>query len=114
MELIKPEVARFEFKDIVFLVRSKATLGDRMAIEALTVGAIQAVKAGGIEGLPKLGREIVKLFVCGWEGVTLDGKAVPYSYDLLVSSFPADIADELMPQLCKFVAANVDVLQQKP
>lgn len=108
MELMKTEVVEFQFRDIKFLFRSKATVGDKYAIEKLIADAL---KARATEAVPRLGKEIIKLFLCGWEGVTLDGKPVACSYELIESSFPAEMADELIPALVKFVRESVDILK---
>jgi hypothetical protein len=108
MEIMKKELADFAFQDIVFHVRTRATVGDKLALEKLSAEAINDIHNGA---LPKMGREVVRIFVDGWTGVTVDGKPAPYSYELLESGLPADIADELMPALCRFVAANVDILK---
>ncbi len=108
MEVMKQEFATCEYKDIKFTFRTKASISDKLAKDKLLA---EALKAGSIEAMPRIGKGIVKMFLHGWEGVTLDGKPVPYSFDTLEHSFPAEIADELMPLLVKFVKDNVDILK---
>ena len=107
MELVKDTPARFEHSDLVLLVKTKASVGDKMAVEQLLANIRNART---IDNLPKTGKELVRLFVVGWEGVTQDGKPVPFQYDLLYSGLPAALADTLMPALYKFIQANVDIL----
>lgn len=109
MELVDEGTVFFEFEDIKIHVRSKASAEDAMQLEALSAEAVQNVHLGK---LPKMGAEIVKMFVTGWTGVTRAGVPVPYSYDAMVKGLPAAKADTFMPALCRFVAANVDILQK--
>lgn len=108
MELLKQELVNFKFKDITFFIRKKASLGDKLFVEALMT---EALSAKSITQIPKIGKNLIRQFVCGWDGVTQDGKAVPYSYEILETGLPAELADELIPQLCQFVANNVDILK---
>lgn len=111
MELMKDELAEFIHKDITFFVRTKANIRDRISLDVLTV---EALKSKTVAEIPRIGKEIVKMFICGWRGVTLNGQPTAYSYELLETGFPAAMANELMPALCRFVAANVDILKSNP
>lgn len=108
MELLKIEIAALKFRDATFFFRTHASIGDKLAVEAIVAGALTAKD---IDSLPKIGMALVKLFMCGWEGVTAEGKIVPFSHALIETSFPAEITDELIPQLVKFVKESVDILK---
>lgn len=109
MELMPLELAEFKFGDAAIQVRTRASVGDKLAVDKLVQ---QAMRSGSIDAMPDLGRAMVRLFVHGWTGVTLGGKPAPYSYELLEGGLPAALADDFMPALCKFVATNVDILKQ--
>ncbi len=108
MELVKNQTATLEFRDMKFYCRVNSSIGDKLKVDALVAGALQAKS---LSELPKIGLGLVKLYLCGWQGVTADGVEVPYSFDLIESSFPAELTDVLMPALVKFVKASVDILK---
>lgn len=108
MELLKLETASLTVQDVTFICRTKSSIGDKLRVDALVAGALQAKS---IEVMPMIGLALVRLFLCGWSGVTLNGEPVPYSFDLIESSFPADMTDILIPALVKFVKESVDILK---
>lgn len=88
MELLKlsDSPARYQWKDVVFIYRTKVTTEDKNAVN--TAGAL--MKDGDIVFDPwDFYRALIKAFVTGWEGVTEGGKPVPYSYDAFLR-LPAD------------------------
>lgn len=110
METLKQTPARFEHSGIALLIKTRASIGDKIEAEAITA---QVAAAKSIMELPKIGRDLVRMFVVGWEGVTADGKPVPFNYGLIYSAFPAELTDTLMPALYQFILANVDILKPK-
>ena len=97
MELLKlnQSPARFPWKDVTFLYRTSVTTQDKFTID--TAGSL--LKDGSIEFHPwELYRALIRTFVVGWEGVTEDGKPVPYSYDAF-SRLPSDPDQDLVLKL---------------
>lgn len=81
MELQKAgESLPFKWKDITFHIRSKALAGDKH--ELVTLGELDG-KGRSVIPQSKLYRKIIERFVISWEGVTEDGKAVPFSVENL-------------------------------
>lgn len=105
MELLKPNEgpARYEWKDgVVFLYRTKVTTEDKYAVD--TAG--QLMKDGTIQFNPwDFYRSLIKVFVIGWEGVTVDGKPAPYSYDAF-SRLPADPDQDIVMKLAIKIAQD--------
>ena len=105
MKIPDEQVAAFPAgQGAVVFVRCRADALDKVLFEALTKSAARALIAGEN---PKLSRDLARLFVCGWAGVTFEGYAVPYSWQLLEAVFPNDVLAELH----KFVAQSVDILK---
>ena len=105
MELLKQEIAEFKFRDVVFKVRTKATIADALLMNYLLENC--RTKEGAMDS----GKELPRLFIVGWEGVKRCGEPVPFDYDLIYSEFPAEMCNEMIPALYKFVTENVDVLK---
>ncbi len=108
MELMKEGMSEFKFRDITFWCRTSASLADQLAKDALMA---EALSSKSIDKMPKIGLGLIKIFIFDWDGVTRDGAKVPYSFDLMLSSFPAEMANELLPGLIKFVKESVDILK---
>ena len=115
MELLKKERAELKIADVCLFVRTRATIADKLALERIESRGAARLRAGdgSAEVLAWMGEQMARLFVDGWSGVTVDGQAVPYSFDRLMDGFPAAMAAELIPKLSQFIAENVDVLKSK-
>ncbi len=97
MELLKlnESPARFPWKDVVFLYRTKVTTEDKFAIDM----AGTVMKDGRVEfTVTEFYRTLVKTFVIGWEGVTDGAKPVPYSYDAF-TRLPSDPDQDVLFKL---------------
>jgi hypothetical protein len=98
MELLKPNdgPAKYEWKDgVVFLYRTKVTTEDKYNVD--TAGSL--MKDGAIQFNPwDFYRALIRQFVTGWEGVTENGKPVPYSYDAFMR-LPADPGQDIVMKL---------------
>jgi len=105
MELDPGTVVLFHVDDAVVFVRAKANELDHVLFDALMKRATRELIAGGT---PSLSRDLAKLFVCGWDGVSCGGRPVPYSWQVLESAMGREIVD----RLAKFVADNVDILKK--
>lgn len=102
MEIITGELAEFVHKDVTVFVRKRASMNDSYAIHA--------IRKAYPNDLAAQGRAMIRLFVVGWKGVTDKGAEVPYSYEMMETALPVMEAVVLVPELCKFIAANVDIL----
>jgi len=113
MELIKPEIARYAYKDVVFLVRTRANAGDKFAMEQTDIGRLVVEGGKAIRKVDAVvwGKFLVRQFVCGWEGVTDPDTKQPaaYSYETFEACFPADPDDVLWTKLAAFIASRVDI-----
>jgi hypothetical protein len=114
MELIKQEIARFKHKDVTLLVRTQATKADVFALKQTNTGHLvvkdgKAIREADIVAWGKL---LIRIFVCGWEGVTADGKPADYSYETLESSLPADLEDDLFTNAANFIFAHVSIFKK--
>jgi len=92
--------------DVAFLIKPHATAHDIFMLR--NCGTL---KADGTLTLKHsdFSEMLLQSFIVGWEGVQLDGKAVPYSWDILVSSFPRDNARDVFIELVSFIFENTDV-----
>ena len=106
MKIPDEQVAAFPCgQGAVVFVRCRADALDKVLFEALTKSAARALIAGEV---PMLSRDLARVFVCGWAGVTVaGGNPAPYSWQLLEAVFPNDVLAELH----KFVAQSVDILK---
>ena len=92
MEIQKQgEILEHKWKDITFRVRAQATAGDRFEIDIL----YDVDKGVVVVPRRELYRTLIKRFVVGWEGVTEDGKPVPFSLENL-ERLPADNEDVIL------------------
>lgn len=100
MELLKPkDNLTFSIGDVKFFIRPQMTVRDKLELDMLgdyDNGVFQ-VKKGDIIA------KLVELFVVGWDGVTEDGKPVPYSYRTFAERLPADMARDWMLNLGTFI-----------
>ena len=86
----------FNWKDVTFHIRPRATTGDKH--DLVMIGDI---KADGRSSVPRslMYRRAIELFVKSWNGVTENGKQVPFSMAALdslpTSSDETDVILEL-------------------
>ena len=100
MELKKNDESLLEFKwqDVVFKIKRTANSGDRLAV------ALRDQKT-----LATYSLTLVERFVVDWEGVTQEGKPVPYSFKLLSESLPSTVEDNALLALANFIYENTDI-----
>lgn len=113
MELIPDSPpARFPWKDAVILVKRRASVLDKFQLDMLGERKEEGGKLVAKFSQIELGRLLVRLFVVGWEGVTMDGKDVPYSYELLEKSLPADRTEDFFLSLYAFIVKETDIFKR--
>lgn len=111
MELSRAkEPLKFKYRDVTFLVKPHAVEADRLEIWAsgkADDGKIVAPRAEFVKAL-------IRCFVIGWEGVTQDGKPVPYSFETFVNLFPKQPKDEtpVFLALGNFIYEKTDIAEQ--
>ena len=54
----------------------------------------------------------IELFVENWDGVTEDGKAVPYSFDTLMNRLPGDITKDWILKLGVFIMDQLGMIKK--
>ena len=89
----------YKWKDVTFYLRPHATSGDRHSLTML--GDLDNGKAS----IPRsiFYRRAIELFVTRWEGVTAEGKAVPFSM-LNLDSLPTIMEEgDLLCELGSFI-----------
>lgn len=100
MELLKPkDRLTYSIGDVKFFIRSTMTARDkfRLGIMGEYKNGVFAVDRGEVF------EKVIDLFVEGWEGVTEDGKPVPYSYDTFMNRIPGDTARDWVLKLGVFI-----------
>ena len=107
MELVQEKAPlRFAWGDVTFLVKPQTTSGDKFEID---MAGRPVGNTGQVEFSPaEFYRTLVRQFVVGWEGVTSEGKPVPYSYENLMR-LPAQSGDDVVIRLGIFIVENTDV-----
>jgi hypothetical protein len=105
MELLKlgERPAEFKWKDVTFFFRTKVTVGDKYEID--TAGTL--IAGDKVSFTPwNFYLTITRIFVTGWDGVTEDGKAVPYSHENMLTRLPAQDSEDLIMKLGVHIAQN--------
>lgn len=109
MELVRPEKPlEFQYEDVTFLVKAKASAGDRMDVK--TSGRWD--KGGYHFSTPEFNRAIIRRMVLGWRGVTLDGKDVPYAFETMDNYFPITGDEDVYNALGVFIVEKTGILKQ--
>jgi hypothetical protein len=106
MELMKQEKPlELKFEDVKFYIKPRATAFDiftlRMNSE-MNDGVVSLSSKTYYNG-------VIKSFILGWEGVTIDGKPVPYAWDLLITLFPKGKDKDVFFELLDFILKNTDL-----
>lgn len=104
IELIDQGLKLVEAGGISFKVKTKACAKD--AFELRRIAPLKASDP------TQYGRELVRLFTTGWEGVVVGGKPAPFSYLLMETGLPHSAVDTVWPVLAQFILNNVDILKQ--
>ena len=110
MELLKLDdrPAEFVWNDVRIYFRTKVTVGDKFAID--TAGT--RIEGDKVEYKPwDFYLTMIRTFVTGWEGVTENGKKVPYSYDALMNRLPSDSGEDLVMKLGLQIAKTNGLIQ---
>ena len=113
MELLEEqEPLKFKWEDAIFLVKPRATVYDKFNLDMS--GRPEKVKGKLVAKFDnvELGRLLVKLFVIGWENVTLKGKPVPYDYETLEKQMPADRTRDFYLAITDFIVKETDVFKK--
>ncbi len=94
----------FKYEDVTFFVKPVASEEDRMivALSGLSDGAHVRFSK------PEYCRTVIQCMVSGWQGVTEDGKPVPYSFDLL-ADFPRVDGKNVYLELGAFIIEHTDI-----
>lgn len=111
MELAKPqEPLKFAYKDVTFLVRPKSIEADRLEVW----GSGQVEDGKIISKQAEFVKALIRCMVVGWEGVTEDGKPVPYSFETFLARFPNQGRGEanVFLQLGDFIFEKTDIWKQ--
>ena len=100
MELEKHDEKPLEFKwkDVTFKIKPRATAADRLAV------AFRDQKTVASYSLT-----LIERMVIDWEGVTLNGQPVPYSFELLSKHLPSTAEDNALIGLAGFIWENTDI-----
>lgn len=107
MELIKPaKPLEFKHGDVTFFIKPNATSHDRfmsvMSGEMKSDGTIAVKRA-------EFNETILRNFIVGWEGVTQNGKPVPYSWEAFISSWPKEEdGKNIFVELTNFIFDKTD------
>lgn len=111
MELLKLDERLEEWKhgDVTFYFRPSISGGDKFN---LTTAGVLAEDGHVVYKPMELYRALVKIFVTGWDGVTENGKKVPYSYELLSTRFPASDEDMIL-KLGLYIGQKTGILKTK-
>jgi hypothetical protein len=102
------EPLRFQYSDdVVFLIKPNATAYD--------IWQMRHVGIMGEDGAVKIRRgELAELvisnFIIGWEGVNIDGKPAPYSWELFTRAFPRNNKRDVFLELENFVLEKTDIV----
>jgi hypothetical protein len=107
MELRKNHQKPLEFKyeDVTFLVKPRASEEDRMLVMLLG----EQLPDGNVKfSRPDFCRLVVERMVVGWEGVTRDGKPMPYSFTAL-SEFPRIEGKNVYLEVGAFILQQTDI-----
>ena len=105
MELVQqPKALEFQWHDVRFFVRARATAEDRFEINLL-YDVDKAQEGKVVVPRRALYLTLIERFVKGWEGVTQDGQAVPFTLDSL-KRLPADQEDDVILYLGSFILNN--------
>jgi len=106
MEILKQQDnGNVKIADVTFYFRSQMTARDKAALDM--IGEYQNGK-WSIDRTAHL-TKIIELFVTGWDGVTEDGKPVPYSYEVLMTRLPGVITGtvDLLAELATDIGKTV-------
>ncbi len=90
MELLQLDKrpAEYQYGDVTILFRPTASVGDKFALD--TAGEVTDNGQIKIDAF-RFYKDIIRMFVVGWKGVTENGTEVPYSFDTLVDRLPTQI-----------------------
>lgn len=103
MELLKlgERPAEYKWQDVTFFFRTKVTVGDKYEID--TAGTL--IAGSKVTFTPwNFYLTIIRVFVTGWEGVTEDGKPVPYSHENMMTRLPSEQSEDLIMKLGVHIA----------
>jgi|SRR5713226_5903531 len=110
MELLKPEQEPLKLiiGDVTFHVRSNLTARDKLAMDMI------GEYVNGVFVLDKVSlfEKLIELFVVGWEGVTENGKPVPYSFKTFMTRFPGDVAQDWLLRLGGFIMDSLGLVKK--
>lgn len=110
MELLKPkDHLTYSIGDVKFFIRSQLTARDKFRI-----GIMGDYK----DGVFKVARgevfeKCIEIFVVGWDGVTEDGKPVPYSFDAFMTRIPGDVAKDWILKLGVFIVHELGLISKE-
>lgn len=106
MELIKSDKP-LEFKKdgVTFYIKPRATSHDgfmaAMGGEMRHDGSISMKRA-------EFNETILRGFIIGWDGVFIDGKPTPYSWESFVTGWPKEETGNIFVELTNFIFDKTD------
>jgi hypothetical protein len=106
MELLKgKDNLTFSVGDVKFFIRASATVRDKFAVD------MTGTYENGVFKMDRVAfyHKMIELFVEGWDGVTMDGKPVPYIFATFMDSFPADPTQDVVLKLGSFIATETGI-----
>ncbi len=111
MELLKLDErpAEYQYGDVTIFFRPQASNGDKFTLD--TAGELNPDGTMKIEGW-RFYKDIIRLFVTGWKGVTENGAEVPYSFETLVDRLPTQ-GEDLIIKLGIHIADVTGILKLK-
>lgn len=109
MELVKKsEPLEFKHEDVIFLVKAVASDGDRMDVKL----AGKWDRTSYVFSPPEFNRALVRRMVIGWKNVTVEGKEVPYSFELLDNYFPITGKESIFALLGNFIEEKTGIFKK--
>jgi hypothetical protein len=96
----------YSIGDVTFHIRSQATVRDKFTVD---VCGEWDNNGKFVLNHKAFYEKLVQLFVESWDGVTTDSKAVPYSFEALMS-LPADPSNDWILKLGTFIASNTGIM----
>ena len=106
MELMKADKP-LEFKkgEVTFFIKPKASEHD--VFNTIMSGEM---KADGTVTVKRMDFNdcVLRHFIIGWEGVTVEGKEVPYSWEMFVSGWPKQDEGNIFVDLVNFIFEKTD------
>ena len=110
MELLKPkDNLAFSIGEVTFYFRPQLTVRDKFQLDMIGEyrdGVFTVTRGAVIE-------KLVELMVVSWNGVTEDGKPVPYSFKTFIERLPADVSNDWILRLGGHILETVGLIPKE-